>query len=196
MKTLLLLSYNKKKKLKTKHWRWPHHNAYTMCHTHGVTNQYDSTSPKGPKQDIDMKTNEHLWASVPATDQKKYAHQWRLAGARMKIVWKIKAVKCLTSYTEGLDTTEQVTRRHHCRNKHEPPYERLTTLLGMSTRMHHMRGFHPPLHPFFLSFHFHDMLTRALYNKCRYRYRYLPVEKNPHLFFYITAALGLPFHNL
>ena len=83
---------------------------------------------------------QHLQALVLATGQKKHAHQWQLTGARMKIVWKIKAVKCLTSYTEGPDPMEQVTRCHHRRNKHEPPYERLMTLLGMSMRIHHTRG--------------------------------------------------------
>ena len=35
------------------------------------------------------------------------------------------------------------------------------------------------------------MLTRALYNKCRYRYRYPPVEKNPHLFLLHHSHIGL-----
>ena len=43
----------------------------------------------------------------------------------------------------------------------------------------------------FFIFHFCDMLTRALYNKCRYRYRYLPVEKNPHLFLLHHSCIGL-----
>ena len=46
-----------------------------MCHTHSVMNQYDGTSPRGPKQDIDMKTNEHLQALVLVTGQKKRAYQ-------------------------------------------------------------------------------------------------------------------------
>ena len=142
-----------------------------------------------------MNFNEHLQALVVATNQKKHTHQWQLMGTRAKIIWKTKAVKCLTSYIEGLDTTEQVTRCHHHGNKHEPPYGRLTMLLGMSTDIHHTRGFHPPLH-LFSSFHFHDMLTRALYNKHRYRYRYLLAERIPIFSFYITAALGLPFHNM
>ena len=137
MKSFLLPKKGTKNK---KHWRWPHHNAYTMCHTHGVMNWHDGTSSKGPRRDTDMKINEHLWASVPVTDQKKRAHQWWLMGARAKVPWKTKAVKCLTSYTEGPDPTEQVTRCHHQGNEHEPPYGRHTMLLGTSTCIHHTGG--------------------------------------------------------
>ena len=145
---------------------------------------------KDPNE-TDMKINEHLWASVLVTSQKKCTHQWWLTGARTKIVWKTKTVKCLTSYTEGPDPTEQVTKCHHRGNEHEPPHKRLTTLLGMSMRIHHTRGVSSSPVSLFSSFYFHDMLTRALYNKCRYRYRYSPVEKNPHLFLLHHSCIGL-----
>ena len=87
---------------------------------------------------------------------------------------------------------EQVIRHHHCRKEHDPPYRRLTMLLGTSTYIHHTGGVSSSPASF-LNFHLHDMLTRALYNKNRYRYRYLPVDKIPIFSFYITAAWGLPF---
>ena len=40
------------------------------------------------------------------------------------------------------------------------------------------------------------MLTRALYNRCRYRYRYPPVEKNPHLVFLHHSHIGLTLSQL
>ena len=71
-------------------------------------------------------------------DQSEEAHpSMMIDGCQNKIVWRVKAVRCLTSYTEGLDPMEQVTRRHHHGNKNEPPYKRLTTLLGISTCIHH-----------------------------------------------------------
>ena len=116
-------------------------------------------------------------------------------GTTAKIAWKTKAVRCLTSYTAVLDPMEQVIKYHHHGNKHNPPYRRLTMLLGMSMHIHHTRGVSSSPASLFI-FHFCDMLTRALYNKCRYRYRYLPLETIPIFSFYITAALGLPFHNM
>ena len=34
-------------------------------------NQYDDTSPKEPRQDTDMETNEYSRASVPVTNRKR-----------------------------------------------------------------------------------------------------------------------------
>ena len=65
-----------------------------MCHTHNVMKQYNDTSPKGPRQDIDMETNEYSQVSVLVTNRKRHAHQWRLTGTRSKITWKVKAVRC------------------------------------------------------------------------------------------------------
>ena len=153
-----------------------------MCHTHNVTNQYDNTSPKGPRWDIDMETNEHLWALVLVTGQKRRAHQWWLTGARLKIVWKAKAVKCS-------DILHRRPRPHGTSNQMLPPWEwtwtstreAYDTPRNKHVHTSHKGGLILPCIPFHL-FHFCDMLTRALYNKCRYRYRYTPVEKNPHLF--------------
>ena len=152
-----------------------------MCHTHDVTNQYDNTSPKGPRQDIDMETIEYSQTSVLVTDQKRCAYQWQLTGARSKITWKARAVKCS-------DILHRRPGPHGTSNQTLPPWEWTRTSTQeaydapRNEHMHtsHKGGFHPPLHPF-LSFHFRNMLTRALY-KYRYRYRYLPVKKNPHLF--------------
>ena len=135
-------------------------------------------------------SNEHSWTLVPVTDKKKHAHQWRLMGTTAKIAWKTKAVRCLTSYTAVLDPMEQVIKYHHHGNKHDPPYRRLTMLLGTSMHIHHTRGVSSSPASLFI-FHFHDMLTRALYNKCRYRSRYLPVEKNSHLFLLHHSCIGL-----
>ena len=167
MKSLLLLSYTKKKK----HWRWSHHDVYIMCHTYGITNQYGSTSPKGPKWDTDMKTNEHLWASVPATGQKKHAHQWWLMGARVKIVWKNKTCKMF-------NILHRRPGPHGTSNQTSLLWEQIQTsvreaydtLRNKHAHTSHKGGFTLPCIPFHL-FHFCDMLTRALYNKCRYRYR-------------------------
>ena len=143
-----------------------------------------------PDETQAQKSNEHSETSVPATNEKKHTHQWWLMGARAKIAWKTKAVRCLMSYTAVLDPTEQVIKYHHHRNEHDPPYRRLTMLLGISTHIHHTRGVSSSPASLFI-FHFHDMSTRALYNKCRYRYRYLPVEKNPHLFLLHHSHIGL-----
>ena len=59
-----------------------------------------------------------------------------------------------------------------------PPYRRLTTLLGMSIHIYHTGEVFSSLTSSF-TFHFHDMLTRALYNKHRHRYRYLPADRIP-----------------
>ena len=143
-----------------------------------------------PDETQAWKSNEHSWTLVPATNEKKCTHQWQLMGTRMKIAWKTKAVRCLTSYTAVLDPTEQVIKYHHHRNEHNPPYRRLMMLLGTSTCIHRTRGVSSSPASLFI-FHFCDMLTRALYNKCRYRYRYLPVEKNPHLFLLHHSHIGL-----
>ena len=39
--------------------------------------------------------------------------------------------------------------------------------------------------------HLHVMLTRALYINHRYQYRYLPADKNPHLFLLYHSCIGL-----
>ena len=153
-------------------------------------NRHGGVSSRGSRWDTGTKTNEYSWTSVPVTDEKKHAHQWQLMGARAKIVWKTKAVRHLTSYTAAPDPMEQVIKHHHHRNEHDPPYRRPMMLLGMSTHIHHIRGVSSSPASLFI-FHFCDMLTRALYNKCRYRYRYLPVEKNPHLFLLHHSCIGL-----
>ena len=98
-----------------------------------------------------------------------------------------RAVRHLTSYTVTPDPMEQVIRHHHHRNEHEPPYKRLMMLFGMSTCIYYT-GEVSPSPASFLNLHLCDMLTRALYNKYRYRYRYLTVDKIPIFSFYITAA--------
>ena len=160
-----------------------------MCHTHNVTNQYNNTSPKGPRWDIDTETNEHLWASVLATSWKRCTHQWWLMGARLNIVWKAKAVKCF-------DILHRRTGPQGTSNQMLPPRERTQTSTWeaydapRNEHVHtsHKGGFILPCLP---SFHFRYMLTRALHNKCRYKYRYPPVEKNPHLFLLHHSRIGL-----
>ena len=71
-----------------------------MCHTHNIMNWYDGTSSKRPRWDPDMKNNELLWASVPATGQKKHAHQWWLTGTRLKTTWE-RAVRCSDTLHRG-----------------------------------------------------------------------------------------------
>ena len=56
--------------------------------------QYDNTSPKGPRQDIDMETNKYPQVSVPVTDWKRHTHQWQLTATRSKITWKVKTIRC------------------------------------------------------------------------------------------------------
>ena len=67
---------------------------HCVPHTHDITNQHDEISPKEPRQDTDMETNEYSRVSVPVTDWKRHAHQWQLTGARSKITRKVKAVRC------------------------------------------------------------------------------------------------------
>ena len=98
-----------------------------------------------------------------------------------------RAVRHLTSYTVTLDPMEQVIRCHHHGNKHKPLYRRLMTPFGMGMCIYHT-GEVSSSPASFLNFHLHNMLTRALYNKYRYRYRYLPVDKIHIFSFYITAA--------
>ena len=159
-----------------------------MCHTRGIMNRHDSVSSRGFRWDTGMKTNEHSWASVLVTDQKKHAHQWPLMGIRMKTTQKTrKAVRHLTSYTAT-----------------QTPWNKWpdVTTMGMNMNLHMgdlwhplewactyitQGRFHPPLH-LFLNFHLCNMLIRVLYNKHRYRYRYLPVNKIPIFFFYITTT--------
>ena len=143
-----------------------------------------------PDETQAWKSNEHSQTLVSVTNEKKHAHQWQLMGARVKIAWKTNTVRCLTSYTAVPDPTEQAIKYHHHRNKHDPPYRRFTMLLGTSTHIHHTKGVSSSPASLFI-FHFCDMLTRALYNKCRYRYRYLPVEKIPHLFLLHHSHIGL-----
>ena len=122
-----------------------------MCHTHDVMNQYDNTSPKGPRQNTDMETNEHLWASVPVTGQKRCTHQWQLTGARSKIVWKAKAVKCS-------DILHRKPGPHGTSNQLLPPWERTQTSTWeaynapRNKHMHtsHKGGFILPCIPFHL----------------------------------------------
>ena len=92
----------------------------------------------------------------------------------------------VTSYTVTPDPTEQVTRHHHCGNKHEPPYGRL--MMPFGTGMHIYLTGEVSSSLFFHNFHLHNMLIRVLYNKYRHRYRYLPLDKIPIFSFYITAA--------
>ena len=40
-----------------------------------------------------MKTHGYSWALVPAIDQKKCIHQWRLMGARIKIIWQMNSCR-------------------------------------------------------------------------------------------------------
>ena len=149
--------------------------------------RHNSVLSRKSRQDTDMRINEHSQALVPVTDQKKRTHQWWLVGARVKIIQRQRAVRCLTSYTVSPDSMEQVTRHHHYGNKHEPPYGRLTMLFVTSMHIYHT-GEVSPSPASFLNLHLHDMLTRALYSKYRYRYRYLPVDKIPIFSFCITAT--------
>ena len=89
---------------------------------------------------------------------------------------------------------EQMIKHHHHGRKHNPPYRRLMTLLGMSIHIYHTGEVFSSLTSSF-TFHFSDMLTRALYTKYRYRYRYLP-EENPHLFLLHHSHIGLTLHNM
>ena len=114
-----------------------------------------------------MPTNDNWWAP-----------EWKYYG-------KQRAVRHLISYTVTPDPTEQMIKHHH-RKEHDPPYRRLITLLGMSICIHHTGEVFSSLTSSF-TFHFCDMLTRALYTKHRYRYRYLPADRIPIFFFYITA---------
>ena len=122
-----------------------------MCHTHGIMNWYDGTSPKGPRQDIDMETNEHLQASVPVTGWKRHTHQWWLTGARLKIVWKAKAVKCF-------DILQKRPRPHGTSNQTLPLWEWTQTstweaydaLRNKHAHTSHKGGFILPCIPFHL----------------------------------------------
>ena len=49
-----------------------------------------------------MKTHGHSQALVLVTDQKKCTHQWRLMGARVKMIWEIES--CKTYNTLHSDT--------------------------------------------------------------------------------------------
>ena len=123
-----------------------------MCHTHGVMNQYNGISPKGPRWDLDTKTNELLWASVPVTGQKKHAHQWCLTGTRSKIIWK-RAVR-------RSDISHRKPGPHGISNWMLPPWERTQTSTretydaprNEQAHTPHTGGFHPSLHPFSISF--------------------------------------------
>ena len=58
-------------------------------HTH--TTLWTCTTPphvRRPRWNPDMRRNEPLWASVPATSQKKRTHRWRSTGARWKTIQK------------------------------------------------------------------------------------------------------------
>ena len=150
---------------------------------------------KNPNE-TDMKINKHLWASVPATSQKKHAHQSSLMGTRMKIVWRTKSCKVF-------DILHRRPRPHGTSDQTSPPWEQTwtsiweayDTLRNKNMHTSHKRGFILPCIPFSSS-HFHDMLTRALYNKHRYRYRYSPAEKNLHLFFLHHSCIGLTLSQL
>ena len=162
---------------------------HTLCATRGIINWCDGVSSRGFRWDTGMKTNEHSWGLVPVTNQKKCAHQWWLMGIRTKITQKTrKAVRHLTSFTATLDPMEQMTRCHHHGNKHEPPYGRLTMPFGTGMRIYHTGEASSFPVSFSLNFHLCNMLIRVLYNKHRYRYRYLAVNKIPIFFFYITAT--------
>ena len=141
-------------------------------------NWHDGASSWRSRWDTGMKTIEHPRASVLVTNQKKHTHQWQLMGARVKIVWKTKSCKMsdiLHSNPGPHGTSDQTSPPWEWTR---PPYRRLTMLLGMSMRIHHTREVSSsPASPF--TFHFHDMLTRALYNRHRYRYRYLPADRIP-----------------
>ena len=122
-----------------------------MCHTHGIMNRHNGTSPKGPKWDTDMKINEHLWASVPATSQKKHTHQWQLMGARMKIVWRTKSCKMF-------DILHRRPGPHGTSNQMSPLqeqtwtsiWEAYDTLRNEHTHTSHEGGFILPCIPFYL----------------------------------------------
>ena len=95
-------------------------------------------------------------------------------GARAKITWGTES--CEMSNILHSDPTEQMVKHHHHGKEHDPPYRRLTTLLGTSIRIHHTGKVLSSLTSSF-TLHFCDMSTRALYTNYRYRYRYSSAKK-------------------
>ena len=122
-----------------------------MCYTHGIMNWHDSTSPKGPKWDTDMKINEQLQASVLVTGQKKCAHQLSLMGTRAKIVWRTKSGKMF-------DILHRRPRPHGTSDQMSPPWEQTWTstweaydaLRNKHAHISHKGGFILPCIPFHL----------------------------------------------
>ena len=153
-----------KKKLK-KHWRWPQHNAYIMCHTHDIMKQHNETSLKEHRQNTDMEINEYSQTLVLVTDQERHIHQWQLIGARLKIAWK-KAVR-------HSDILHRKPRPHRISNQMLPPrewtqtstWEAYDALRNEQVYTLHTGGVSPFPASLFHLFHFHDVSTVALYNK-------------------------------
>ena len=115
-------------------------------------------------------------------------------GARAKITWGIE--RCKTSNVLHSDPGSHGTIKHHHRGKeHDPPHRRFTTLLGTSTHTYHTGEVFFSL-TFSFTFHLHTMLTGALYTSYRYRHRYLPAEKNPHLLLLHHSHIGLTLHKI
>ena len=104
-------------------------------------------------------------ALVPATGQKKCTHQWRLTGARPKMIQE-RAVRCS-------DTLHRRPGPHGTSNWTLPLQERTQTSIwethdaprNEQAHAPHTRGVSPFPASLFHPFHFHNMSTGALYNK-------------------------------
>ena len=164
----------------------------------------------------------HTWHNEPTQryltqrTQMRHRHenQWALTGTSPGD-WSEEA--CLSMMIDGCQNENSMEnksckmfnilhrrpRPHRTSNQTSPPWEQIQTsiqeaydaLRNKHAHTSHKGGFILPCIPFHL-FHFHDMLTRALYDKCRYRYRYPAVEKNPHLFFLHHSCIGLTLSQL
>ena len=122
-----------------------------MCHTHNIMKQHDETPLKEPRQNMDMEINEYSWTLVLAADRERCIHQWWLIGTRSKIIRK----SCKVSWY-----LTQKAQTHRISNQMLPPWEwtQTSTREAYDTPRNeqahtlHTGGFHPPLHPFFISF--------------------------------------------
>ena len=126
--------------------------------------------------------DEHTWALVPATNQKKRAHQWWLTGARLKAIREKRAVKVplhlhrnpgphgINSQTlSPRDRSQTPTQGTHDAPRNEQQH------------IPHTGEFHPSLHSPLIPFISVTCWQGLLYRQ-RYRYKNPLAKENPHLF--------------
>ena len=122
-----------------------------MCHTHthNITNRHDTTAPTRPRHE----TQQTFMSISPSNRSEEVRPLMMINRCQTKNSMRESCKSTLTLYTEALDPMEQATKHCHCGNKHVPPYEGPTKLLGMSKHIYLIQGsFTLPCIPFFIPF--------------------------------------------